>query len=182
MWYQTFLYLQTPPTVGVDNPQTTIFGEPHSKGELWGLRACSVFWAWACSLQQGFALDVTNRVEVPELTARFQMVGGILPQISCCLCQSCCHSSWVETNVTNKREKHFQDNRKIIADSYSFTESNIFKLRDQNLYNRNRETHRVMVENSQREGPVFSRGIKILYFSCVVTVEKGVRTGWPGKV
>ena len=136
-----------------------------------------VFWLWACFLQQDFALDVTNRVEVPELTARFQMVGGIVCQISSCLCQRCCHSRWVETSVANKREKPFQDNRQISADSYSFTESNIFKLRDQKLYNRNHETHRVMVENSQLEGPVFSSGIKTLYFSCGVTVEKGVRTG-----
>ena len=42
------------------------------------------------------------------------------------------------------------------------SESNIFKLRDQNLYNWNRETHIVMVENSQLEGPVFSSGIKRL--------------------
>ena len=46
------------------------------------------------------------------------------------------------------------------------SQSQTFSNRDQKLYNRNRETHRVMVENSQLEGPVFSSGIKILYFSC----------------
>ena len=83
-------------------------------------------------------------------------------QISSCLCQRCCHSTWVETSVANKREKPFQDNRQISANSCSFTESNIFKPRDQKLYNWNRETHIVIVENSQLEGPVFSSGIKIL--------------------